>query len=104
MPPEDWFKAVQKSKRVNPFETVVMEQSDFFSLGSISIAKKNVTDDKEPLQFNRVLCFRFESQNPNVMLVKHELNGNFKPVNIGKRGNKLCQQAYEILRNLKKNI
>ena len=36
------------------------------------------------------------------MLVKHELNGNFKPVNIEKRGNKLCQQAYEILTNLKK--
>lgn len=60
-----------------------------------------MTDDKEPLQFNKALCFRFESQNPNIMLVKHEFNGKFKQVNIGKRGNKLCLQSNEILKSLK---
>ncbi|CAH1100695.1 unnamed protein product [Psylliodes chrysocephalus] len=95
---KDWFKAVQKSKHL----MCSLWNKVIFSLDSIPISKKNVTDDKGPLQFNKVLCFHFESQNPNKMLVKHELNGNFKQVNIGKRGNRLCQQSNGILENLKK--
>ena len=53
---------MQNSKRANPFKTGAMEQCDFFSLGSMSTAKKNVTSDEKPLQFNRVLCFRSKSE------------------------------------------
>ncbi|CAH0558686.1 unnamed protein product [Brassicogethes aeneus] len=87
--PDDWYTAVLKCKRTNPFEVTIMQQEDFFTFKNITVVRKNITDEKEPLNFNRVRCFRFESNNPNAMFVKHELNGLFKKVNVGKRGNKL---------------
>lgn len=34
------------------------------------------------------------------MFIKHELNGNLKKVNVGKRGNRLVLQSDDILDNL----
>ncbi|CAH1103862.1 unnamed protein product [Psylliodes chrysocephalus] len=38
--PEDWFEAVRKSKRANPFEVIVMEQKDFLSFQKVPMVKK----------------------------------------------------------------
>lgn len=85
--PEQWYEAVAKSKRVKPFKVVIMKQENFFSFQNIPFSKKNVTEDKEPLKFTQIRCFKFDSNFPNTMFIKHLLNEiSFKKVNIGKRG------------------
>ncbi|CAG9763534.1 unnamed protein product [Ceutorhynchus assimilis] len=97
--PEDWYEAVRKSKRANPFEVIVMEQKDFLSFQKVPMVKKNITEDKEPVNFTKARCFRFESGEPNTMFIKHELNGNLKKVNVGKRGNsKKVEDLKKLLR------
>lgn len=88
--PEQWYEAVSKSRRINPFTVIVMRQEDFVTFESIPFAKKKITEEKEPVKFNQIRCFRFESKFPNIMFIKHILNeASFQHVNIGKRGNKI---------------
>ncbi|CAH1112422.1 unnamed protein product [Psylliodes chrysocephalus] len=98
--PEDWYEAVRKSKRANPIEVIVMEQKDFLSFQKVPMVKKTITEDKEPVNFTKARCFRFESGEPNTMVIKRELNETFKKVYIGKRGNRLVLQSGDILDNL----
>lgn len=86
--PNQWCDTIRKAKKTNPFEVIKMQQKDFISFDELQrqTNKKQTTDDKEPLRFSQVRCFRFEADKPNIMLVKHFLNEEFKSVNIGKRG------------------
>ncbi|KAI4468037.1 hypothetical protein MML48_2g00008994 [Holotrichia oblita] len=90
--PEEWYDIVRKSNRKSPFEVIVMQQDWFFSFEEISLPKKTVTIDKQPLNFKEVRFFKFESAHPNTIFVKYTLNGVFEPVNIGKRGTRLVNQ------------
>lgn len=100
--PQQWYEAVSKSKRVNPFRVVKMKQEDFLSFQNIPYSKKNVTDDKEPIKFSQIRCFKFECNFPNTIFIKHLLNEiAFKKVNIGKRGIS-TSETVNILQNLPK--
>ncbi|CAH1106660.1 unnamed protein product [Psylliodes chrysocephalus] len=39
--PEDWYEAVRKSKRANPFKVIVMEQKYFLSFQKVPMVKKH---------------------------------------------------------------
>ncbi|XP_050518265.1 uncharacterized protein LOC126892670 [Diabrotica virgifera virgifera] len=84
--PEEWFEIVRKSNRKNPSAVVEMSQDDFYSFDEIVITKKTCTTEKQPLNFTDVRCFRFDSEHPNSIFIKHTLNGAFDEVNVGKRG------------------
>ncbi|CAH1108437.1 unnamed protein product [Psylliodes chrysocephalus] len=45
--------------------------------------QKNICDDKQLLKFSSVRCFRFDSEFPNTMFVKHLFNEEFRAVNKG---------------------
>lgn len=86
--PADWYDAVRKCKRTNPFEVTVIKREDFFSFKILeeTITKKKFTDEKENVSFCKVCVFRFDNESPNIMKIKHFLNESFKNVNVGKRG------------------
>ncbi|KAK4873944.1 hypothetical protein RN001_013304 [Aquatica leii] len=72
--PEDWYEAVRKSNRTSSFEVIAMEQKDFLSFKKVSMVRKNLIEDKQPITFSKTRCFRFESGKPNTMLIEHEIN------------------------------
>jgi hypothetical protein len=86
--PADWYDAVRKCKRTNPFEVTTMKREDFFSFKILekNLTKKKFTDEKENVSFSKVCVFRFDNENSNIMKIKHYLNERFKNVNVGKRG------------------
>ncbi|CAH1098712.1 unnamed protein product [Psylliodes chrysocephalus] len=69
----------------------------FFRLGAFSTTlKKNICDDKQLLKFSSVTCFRFDSEFPNTMFVKHLFNEEFRSINIGKRGQRSFQNIMQL--------
>ena len=98
---EDWYEAVRKCKRQNPFKVIVLDQNDIFSVKQLQnqIVKKNILDNKEKLKFSKICCFKFTSENPNILYVKHVLNEEYKTVNIGKKGIRKSIQLSRDLRN-----
>nr|CAH7713898.1 unnamed protein product [Callosobruchus chinensis] len=98
--PDDWVDIIRKSNRKKTFKTVLMEQQDFYAFDSISITKRNVTINKQSVRFNQVRCFKFDSNHPNSMFIKHTLNGEFIEVNVGKRCSRLADQ--QTLKDLKR--
>lgn len=86
--PDDWYKAVQKSRRKNPFSVIVISQEDILCFKDLQnqIVKKTLTDQKEKLGFSKIIAFKFTHETTNVMFIKHDFNEEFKPVSIGKRG------------------
>lgn len=98
--PDEWFDIVRKSNRKNPFNVVIMNQDEFYSFDDILLTKKSVTEDRKPLKFNEVRCFRFDSDYPNTMFIKHTVTGEFLSVNVGKRGTRMSDQVS--LNNLKR--
>lgn len=98
--PQQWYEAVSRSKRVNPFNVVVMKQENFLSFQNIPFSKKNVTEDREPIKFTQIRCFKFDYNFPNTMFIKHLQNEvSFKTVNIGKRGIHISE-INNVLQNL----
>lgn len=88
--PEDWYTAVKIAKRTNPFEVIIMTQENFYVFKELQekIVRKTVTDTKEKVRFSKIRCFKFSSENPNIMYIKHLINEDYKPVNIGKKGHR----------------
>lgn len=64
------------------------------------ITKKSLTDDKEKLKFSKISWVKFDHANPNLMLIKHYFNEEFKTCNIGKRGqrNAICVTLQDLKR------
>ncbi|XP_072399582.1 uncharacterized protein [Diabrotica undecimpunctata] len=87
--PDDWYQAVLKSKRKNPYNVIVLQQQDILSFKDLqiqNITKKTQTENKEKLNFSKICTFKFTHETPNVMFYKHIWNELFKSVNIGRRG------------------
>ncbi|CAH1953378.1 unnamed protein product [Acanthoscelides obtectus] len=86
--PNDWYQAVQKTKRTNPFVVNVIKQKDIISFKYLltQIQKRNVLDDKGKLNFSHVSHFKFCHEDPNKMYIKHAINEEFRSVTIKKRG------------------
>lgn len=72
-----------------------MKQEDFLAIDVLQkqTEKKQVTDNKMPLNFSQIRCFRFEAEHPNTMFIKHFLNEQYVSVNVGKRGIKLSESS-----------
>ena len=45
--------------------------------------KKSKTDDDQPLNFLEEICFKFITEEPWVMFVKHGLNAEYSRVSVG---------------------
>jgi hypothetical protein len=71
--PADWYDAVRKCKRTNPFEVTTMKREDFFSFKILekNLTKKKFTDEKENVSFSKVCVFRFDNENSYIMKIKH---------------------------------
>ena len=50
------------------------------------ITEKSTRDDGRPLNFSEVVAFKFTSEDPRAMFVKHRLNAEYSRVSVGKRG------------------
>lgn len=50
--------------------------------------KKQFTENKQ-VNFSKVRSFKFETEQPSKLLIKHFLNKKFKTVSIGRTGQKL---------------
>lgn len=98
--PEDWYRAVEKCKRNNPFKVIILKQENILSFKQLQsqIVNETMTDDKQKLHFSKICSFKFCFENPNIMGIKHLLNEEYKPVNIGKRG---LRNSIVISRDLK---
>lgn len=86
--PKEWYEAVEKSKRKNPFIVRVLTQQDILCFSALlrQIVKKQYTDDKEKLSFSKIISFKFSQEDRNKVFIKHFFNQPFKPVTIKKRG------------------
>lgn len=86
--PSDWCELIKKSNQKTPFKVTMMTQSDFYSFENLSdfFKKKLKTDDGLPVDFRNVRCFKFTSDKPNVIYVKHALSGNFKSITVSQIG------------------
>lgn len=86
--PDDWYQAVLKAKRNNPFKVIVLKQQDILSFKDLQlqITKKTQTDTKDKVNFSKICVFKFVQDSPNVMFLKHLWNEEFKSVNVGKKG------------------
>lgn len=87
--PTQWVEVIKKSKIKNPFIVTKLITDDFKVLSTLKKNinhHKNVTDDFENFKFKDIRIFRFEKENPNIMLIKRTIDGYFEKVNIGRRG------------------
>lgn len=86
--PEGWHKIIKDANSKNPFKVTVMEQEDFFSFAPVlaNIQKSTHTTNKENLDFSGVYSFQFKADNTKSFFVKHSINGEYKEVNILKKG------------------
>lgn len=86
--PEDWYRAVEKAKRINPFKVIVIQQKDILTFKDLQrqIVKKNITDDKNKVNFSKICAIKFSQESPNAMFIKHLWNQEYSSVTIGKKG------------------
>nr|CAH7732524.1 unnamed protein product [Callosobruchus chinensis] len=86
--PDDWYQAVLKAKRKNPFKVIILQRQDILCFKDVrlQITKKAETDDKQKLDFSKICALKFVRDCPNVIFLKHLWNEEFKSANIGKRG------------------
>lgn len=86
--PSDWCDLIKKSNQKTPFTVTMMTQSDFYSFENLADFKKKKlkTDAGDPVDFRNVRCFKFTSDQPNIIYVKHALTGDFKSITVSKTG------------------
>lgn len=86
--PEGWHKIIKDANHRNPFKVTVMQQEDFFSFEPVlaNIQKSARTTNKENVDFSGVYTFHFKAENTKTFFVKHSVNGEYKEVNVTKRG------------------
>lgn len=76
-----------------------MTRNDFFNFSKLekNIKKTNKLDDKQLLQFSKVICFKFDKEYETKMFVKHSIDGNFKSTELSKRGHNNCSLSIDSL-------
>lgn len=86
--PEGWYEVIKEANSKTPFVVTVMEQDDFFTFEPLltNIKKSSQTVGGDNLDFSGVYSFQFKAENTKSIFVKHTVNGDFKEVNITKKG------------------
>nr|CAI5859196.1 unnamed protein product [Callosobruchus analis] len=99
--PEGWYEVIRKSNSKTPFNVTIMNVEVFYDFQPIlsNIAKRTKTDDGAILDFSKV--FSFQS---NRIFVKHSVNGEYKEVNLRKKGSQIKRKYNESLPIAKRKV
>lgn len=95
--PTEYIQLIRDSRTKNKFNVVEMTSADFLNIGAISnlLTKRNITTDKEKVDYRRVSQFKISSEIPQSLQVRfhHDDSEKWKIISLQRRGrpNKLSE-------------
>lgn len=97
--PSGWYTAVQMASKKRLYEVKEMSQNDFFDfvdLQKTCIKNKKVDDDKNAINWLKIVCFQFLKSEPNKIFFKYNNKGEFKSFTITRQTRKTIMTDYEL--------